>query len=194
MFQQLLQEVVWEQHDDLLEDGRKVPMPRKIAYQAEDPANPRLIYDYENLDTPLRPTAWTPVVHLLKQKAEEALGLDAEQCGFNSAHLNWYRDGGDHVSWHTDEDVPLYGPEPVIASVSLGATRDFVLRSLTAEDEKSDGPAEWLRYTLAGGSLLVMRGTTQRYFEHSVRKTGLPCGPRINITFRRVVLPATSEM
>merc|ERR1711907_725257 len=49
MFEQLLQEVAWEQHDDLLDDGRRVPMPRKIAYQAEDPANPRLIYDYENL-------------------------------------------------------------------------------------------------------------------------------------------------
>lgn len=48
-------------------------------------------------------------------------------CAFNSCLLNHYRSGDDHMSWHSDNE-PLYGQQPVIASVSFGDTRDFVLR------------------------------------------------------------------
>ena len=94
------------------------------------------------------------------------------------------------MSWHTDEDVPLYGTAPAIASISFGATRRFVLRRMTgkpyAEDWRPASCNEMVDYSLVDGSLLVMRGATQRHWEHSVCKearcTG---GARINITFRQ---------
>ena len=64
----------------------------------------------------------------LKLRAEAPTGET-----FDSAHLNLYRSGADHVSWHTDEDIELYGNEPAIASLSFGATREFVLRRMEGE-------------------------------------------------------------
>ena len=162
--------------------------PRLIAYQASDPS---LVYSYEGLTTPLHPAPFTPAVAAIKEKAEALTGET-----FNSCHLNLYRTGGDHVSWHTDEDPPLYGPAPKIASVSFGATRDFVLRRMEgtpyAPDWAPATPSAMVRYTLGAGSLLIMSGSTQRHWEHCVlkepRKPGeAVAGPRINITFRRVV-------
>lgn len=179
----------WAQHEDLLPDGRVILQPRLIAYQADDPA---LVYSYEGLTRPLHPAPFTPHVAAIKAQVEELTGER-----FNSCHLNLYRGGGDHVSWHTDEDGELYGPAPCIASVSFGAARDFVLRRMrgapSGPDWRPSEPTQMWRYALGGGSLLVMSGTTQRHWEHCVLKQSAdasgeaPAGPRINMTFRTVV-------
>jgi len=124
-------------------------------------------------------------VEQILHKVEEVSGES-----FNSVHLNLYRDGRDHVSWHTDEDVPLYGPSPCIASVSFGAERAFLMRRMTGEpyedDWKPESPSHVHRFVLGDGALLVMRGATQRHWEHCVQKESDLGGQRINLTFRRV--------
>jgi alkylated DNA repair dioxygenase AlkB len=101
---------------------------------------------------------------------------------FNTALGNFYRDGRDGVSWHAD-DEPELGPEPVIASLSLGATRRFLLR------KKADH-TQCLEFKLTHGSLLWMSGDTQQVWQHSIPKASPTVGPRINLTFRAIHSPA----
>jgi alkylated DNA repair dioxygenase AlkB len=92
--------------------------------------------------------------------------------------LNLYRDGRDGMGWHAD-DEPELGPQPAIASLSLGATRRFRLRHRRRRDTG-------VTLDLAHGSLLLMAGATQRHYVHAVPKTARPVGERINLTFRYV--------
>jgi len=99
-------------------------------------------------------------------------------CGFgeyNAVLINRYRDGNDHISWHSDDDFG--DPEPNIASITLGAARPFRLRSRA---DKSNV----VEYAPQHGSLLVMRGRTNGEWEHMVPKTAKRVGERINLTFR----------
>ncbi|VVB03846.1 unnamed protein product [Arabis nemorensis] len=120
---------------------------------------------------------------------------------FNSLLLNRYKGANDYVGWHAD-DEKLYGPTPEIASVSFGCERDFVLKKKKHEEsslEKTgDGGSARKRLkrssrddqqslTLKHGSLLVMRGYTQRDWIHSVPKRAKAEGTRINLTFRLVM-------
>ncbi|KAL1515641.1 hypothetical protein AB1Y20_002259 [Prymnesium parvum] len=180
----LQHEVQWEQHDDRLRDGRLLSQARLISYQAHEEGH---VYSYPGISRALRASRFTPSVDALRHRVEERTGLK-----FNAAHINLYRDGGDHVSWHTDEDVQLYGHDPTIASLSFGATRRFVLRRMSGmpyTQEWQPSPSnEMVEFSLGNGSLLVMRGMTQRHWEHCVGKESVnSAGPRINITFRQVV-------
>ena len=84
------------------------------------------------------------------------------------------------MGWHSDNESEL-GPQPVIASLSLGATRRFVLKHRREASRKLELP-------LAHGSLLVMRGDTQANYKHSLPRTARPVGERINLTFRRILV------
>ena len=97
---------------------------------------------------------------------------------FNSALVNFYRNGQDGVGWHSDNEA-CNGPEPTIASVSIGATRRFDLR------HRETG--ETIKIQLRSGSLLVMAGKSQQCWVHQVAKTKRVQEPRINLTFRRVI-------
>lgn len=121
----------------------------------------------------MEPEAWTPPHLEIKAAIERETGAV-----FNSVLLNLYRNGQDGVAWHSD-DEPELGPEPVIASVSFGATRRFQLRHKTRKDLKHE-------FALTHGSLLVMRGPTQQHWDHQVPKTARPVEPRINLTFRAI--------
>ncbi|MED6124052.1 Alpha-ketoglutarate-dependent dioxygenase alkB 2 [Stylosanthes scabra] len=116
---------------------------------------------------------------------------------FNSLLLNRYKGGNDYVGWHAD-DEKLYGSTPEIASLSLGCGRDFFLKKKPCKKscDGSDEPArkrlkksshgDQHTFRLKHGSLLVMRGYTQRDWVHSVPKRAKADGTRINLTFRRV--------
>jgi len=149
--------------------GRRLPIPRLQAWHGDPDAS----YSYSHIA--LDPEPWTPPLAEIRRAAEAAAGTT-----FNSVLVNLYRDGRDSVGWHSDDEAEL-GPEPVIASVSLGATRRFQLRhrSLAGVRHQLD---------LTHGSLLLMRGPTQRHWSHQVPKTSRPVGPRINLTFRRVTV------
>ena len=97
---------------------------------------------------------------------------------FNSCLLNLYRDGKDSQGWHADNEA-VYGTMPTIASVTLGAPRDFILRRTVDNSTK-------LAVTLGEGDLLIMRGPLQQHWQHSVPKRAHVQGERINLTFRRI--------
>lgn len=166
-------EVPWEQKAISMM-GRKVMQPRLVAWFGD----PDAIYTYSGLRNV--PLPWIPALLTIKARAEQDAGAE-----FNSVLANLYRDGRDSMGFHSDSEKEL-GKDPVIASVSLGATRRFQLRYA---GKKKGVPGRDI--DLPGGSLLVMRGTTQHFWRHGVPKEGGAVGPRINLTFRRI-LPAAS--
>ncbi len=163
LFDDLWAEIRWERHRVRIR-GRVVDCPRLSAWEGE------AAYSYSGLT--LRPAPWTPRVADIRRRVEAATG-DA----FNSVLANLYRDGADRMGWHAD-DEPELGPSPVIASVSFGAPRRFLLRP------KRGGAS--VPIALEPGSLLVMRGATQRHWMHSLPATRRPVGPRLNLTYRRI--------
>lgn len=108
----------------------------------------------------------------LRTRLADELGVD-----FNSVLANRYRDGRDRMGWHAD-DEPELGDRPCIASLSLGATRRFSLKARQGDDR--------LTLALPHGSLLLMRGHTQRNYRHALPPTARPVGGRINLTFRHI--------
>ena len=163
----LRREVPWKQSEIRLY-GRTVREPRLGCWMGDAGA----VYRYSG--TVFRPEPWIAPVLGVKQAVEAATGQV-----FNSVVLNLYRDGRDAMGWHSD-DEPELGPAPVIASVSLGGVRRFLLRERRA-GARSSGIA------LAHGSLLVMAGDLQQRYRHSVPRTAKPVAARVNLTFRRIL-------
>jgi alkylated DNA repair dioxygenase AlkB len=123
---------------------------------------------------------WTDELRVLKDVAEKAVG-----CTLNYAVLNYYRDGSDHIGYHSDKVADLVKDSPIV-SISLGATRDFVLK-------KKETPGVTTTIALAPGSMLTMEGKTQQYYQHCVpERKGCKEG-RINITFRHVREPSRKQ-
>ncbi len=168
LFASLMAEVAWEQRSVVIA-GRSIPQPRLVAWMGEA----GLSYTYSGLT--LSPSPWTPTLAKIKAVVEELTGT----C-FNTVLANLYRHGHDSIGFHSD-DEPELGPEPTIASVSLGETRRFVLKS------KTNHPKQQFEFDLVAGSLLVMRGRTQEVYTHGVPKAAGQMGPRINLTFRNIV-------
>ena len=117
---------------------------------------------------------------------------------FNAILTRLYFDGKDNIAWHTDGRIFL-GPEPVIASLSLGATSKFQLRRMIDVWPTASTPHGGLdlstperELTLQGGDLLIMRGPTQRHWHHRVPQERRRNQPRININFR-YILPERTE-
>lgn len=161
--------VPWR-HEPIRLFGREVLQPRLTAWYGDAGAT----YRYSGLT--MEPLPWTAPLHQLRQQVEAATGSR-----FNSVLLNLYRTGQDSMGYHAD-DEPELGPEPVIASLTLGATRTFRLKP---RPSLPPGPAA-LSLALTTGSLLVMRGPTQRNWLHALPKITRPVGPRLNLTFRLV--------
>ena len=162
---QLTAEVAWEQRAIRL-FGQAIPQPRLTAWYGDPAAR----YTYSGLSW--EPLPWTPTLLSLRQRIAAATNAP-----LNSVLLNRYRDGRDSMGWHSD-DEPALGPAPVIASLSLGATRRFRLRP------RAGLPHSPFGLDLPSGSLLLMRGPTQQHWQHALPKTARPVGPRLNLTFR----------
>jgi alkylated DNA repair dioxygenase AlkB len=161
LFEQLMALTPWRQEVATLM-GRRVPIPRLTAWHGAAG------YVYSGIE--MTPAPWNPPLLELKSVAEACAGQ-----AFNSVLLNLYRDGRDSVSWHADNE-PGLGRDPVIASVSLGATRRFQMKHRRREAR--------IALDLPAGSCLVMAGATQHHWLHQVPKTSRPVGLRINLTFR----------
>lgn len=151
--------------------GREVATPRQVSFHGE----PHAHYGYSGRVWTPRP--WTPQLAALRDRLLSALGVR-----FDCVLVNHYRDGRDAMGWHAD-DEPELGPDAprdvLIASVSLGAPRRFLLRHRQRTAERR---ALWL----GEGNLLVMGGATQQHHEHAVPRTAKAVGPRMNLTFRLV--------
>lgn len=165
--QHLLTQINWQQ-EPIKIFGKEVMQPRLTAWygNADKP------YTYSCIT--MQPNSWTDILTAIKTKIETAANIQ-----FTSALLNLYRDGQDSMGWHRDNETAL-GTNPVIASVSFGASRVFQLRDYASK--KSLQSIE-----LTHGSLLLMSGATQHYWEHRIPKTSKPAGRRVNLTFRKIV-------
>jgi len=164
--QALLREVAWEVHRIRI-FGREVDSPRLSCWIGDPGAR----YRYSGTD--FVPHPWPPALAALRERLAEA--ADGR---FNSVLLNRYRDGGDAMGWHSD-DEPELGPRPLIASLSLGAPRRFLLRHRADHALKRE-------LLLGHGDLLLMAGDTQRLYQHALPRTARPVGERINLTFRQI--------
>lgn len=158
--------VVWRQ-DKIQMFGKRVNIPRLQAYYGDS----MLSYRYSNLT--LQATPWIPCLAELKQRVSEHCQHD-----FNAVLINLYRNQSDSVGWHSD-DEPELGAMPTIASLSFGAVREFQLKHRITKER--------LSISLAAGSLLIMRGKTQQYWQHCVPKRTTTRQPRINLTFRKII-------
>ncbi len=166
LFDELRKAVPWETHRIRL-FGREVDSPRLSCWIGD----PDAVYTYSG--TRFVPRPWPDVLRPVRERLSLELGVD-----FNSALANLYCDGSDSMGWHSDSETEL-GPQPTIASVSLGATRRFALK------QRRD-PSVKLAVDLPPGGLLVMRGDTQANYRHALPRTARPIGARINLTFRRI--------
>ena len=168
---QLLAELPWVQEIYRRPGVEKcIPAPRWTAFIGDDGC------DYTYADLHYAPHPWSPLLSRLRRRVEAVTGQP-----FNCVLANLYRDGQDSVGYHAD-DEPELGPSRdniVVASLSLGAERRFVLKHRRTGVRTN--------FELGHGRLLVMRGQTQHRYIHALPKTKRPVGPRLNLTFRVVV-------
>lgn len=164
-FQQMQQNLQWRQ-DDISMFGKRVKIPRLQAWYGDS----NLSYRYSNMTLTAQP--WTKTLQTLKATVSEYCLVD-----FNAVLANLYRNQNDSVGWHSDNEVEL-GDSPTIASLSFGAKREFQLKHINSKEKFS--------LVLAPGSLLVMRGATQNYWQHCLPKRAKTIAPRINLTFRKI--------
>jgi len=155
--------IVWKQ-ESMNMYGKKIDFPRLTAWYGNNDKP----YSFSGIT--LQPLPWSSEILSIKSKIEPVA-----KTAFNSVLLNLYRDGNDSISWHTDAEKEL-GTNPVIASVNFGATRKFQLRHIKTKEK--------LEIELTHGSLLIMQGELQHFWQHQVPKTSKVVGERINLTFR----------
>ncbi|MEC5218089.1 alkylated DNA repair dioxygenase AlkB [Actimicrobium sp. GrIS 1.19] len=168
MFQELSASTAWRQEQITL-FGKRHWQPRLVAAHGDAGTQ----YTYSGLTLPMHP--WSALLQQIRRDIEAASGRT-----FNSVLLNLYRNEQDSMGWHSDDESEL-GPAPVIASLSLGATRIFKLRHKTRRELKTAA------LPLTDGTLLLMAGATQQHWKHAVDKERGPAGARINLTFRLIV-------
>jgi alkylated DNA repair dioxygenase AlkB len=163
VFERLLIETPWRE-ESVFVYGKRHLQPRLTAWYGD------ASYTYSGLR--LEPLAWTALLLEIRTAVEAACGQR-----FNSVLLNRYRNERDGMGMHSD-DEPELGNDPVIASLSYGATRSFILRH--KRDKRS------VRLPLEDGSLLLMSGQLQRNWLHGINKSTRPLGERLNLTFRYI--------
>jgi alkylated DNA repair dioxygenase AlkB len=165
--EQLRQSINWQQ-EEIRMFGKQLPLPRLTAWYGDKG------YTYSGLYN--APQPWLPVLLELKERVEQASGHT-----YNSVLLNYYRSGQDSMGWHSDDEKEL-GPQPGIASLSFGGERTFAFRH---RSRKELAP---VKIKLQHGSLLLMQGPTQHFWQHQVAKTTRAVEPRINLTFRNILV------
>lgn len=161
-YSHLLEATPWREYQMPMYD-KVVTAPRMVAWYGASG---------ENGENAL---SWTTELLVLKHKVENETGLK-----FNAVLLNLYRNGNDSVAWHSDREHQI-GSNPNIASLTFGQTRPFRFR------HKTDKEIGQLEIPLHHGTLLLMSGTTNTFWEHHIPKSGREMLPRINLTFRQVL-------
>jgi alkylated DNA repair dioxygenase AlkB len=167
LFRELRSAVQWQQ-DPITLFGKTYMQPRLTAFLGEGGKT----YSYSGIT--MKPAPFPPALSALRQKVEMLCDTH-----FNTCLLNLYRDGRDSNGWHSDDEKEL-GSNPPIASVSLGQARYFHLRH-----RKKKSPTH--KIELGNGSLLLMLGPTQHFWQHQIPKSKCELGERINLTFRRIL-------
>ena len=169
LFSFLMKTTPWRQ-DEIKIFGKSILQPRLSAIYGDH----GISYTYSGLKMPVN--SWTEELEVLKDKVE-----GKSQSQFNLVLINLYRDGNDSMGWHSDDEKEL-GKNPMIASISFGENRNFKLRP-----KKNNPDGQSFSINLESGSLLIMKAETQHFWQHSIRKSKKVLGPRINLTFRKIL-------
>lgn len=162
----LFNTIPWD-YDILHIFGKKIITKRKTAWFGDR----SFAYTYSGSTKYALP--WTKELVALKQLVENRTGTS-----YNSCLLNLYHNGSEGMSWHSDNEKELL-EQGIIASLSLGSERKFSFKHKTTK--------QTISLNLEHGSLLVMRGTTQTHWLHSLPVSKRIHTPRINLTFRNIV-------
>lgn len=167
----LLEDVVWEQRTIVL-FGRRILQPRLLGWASAMPYR----YSGQTLEPRAIPASMRPVIERVRAR----VGVT-----FNHVLINRYRNGHDAMGMHSD-DEPELGENPVLASLSLGVARRFVI-----VPRKKAVPIRKIELLLTHGSLLTMGGRTQHAYRHGVPRQRSVSGERVNLTFRHLLtIPA----
>jgi len=164
LFNTLRNNISWKQ-EQVKVFGKWYLQPRLTAFYAKNTKS----YSYSSLK--LEPLPFSLELLSIKENIENHIQLK-----FTSCLANLYRDGKDSNGWHADDEKEL-GENPVIASLSLGEARFFKFRNKENHLLKE-------KILLEPGSLLIMKGATQHFWQHQLPKTQKKVGERINLTFR----------
>ena len=167
LFDSLKKNIEWKQ-DFIKMFGKSHPIPRLTAWYGDE----KKTYTYSGITMTSLP--WTKELIAVKSKIEVYSKIK-----FNSVLLNYYRNGSDSVAWHSDNEKEL-GTNPIIGSVSFGTERIFKFRQI-------DDSKKTKNVILEHGSLLLMKGDTQQYWEHEIAKTKKKINVRVNLTFRSII-------
>ena len=148
--------------------GRDTKIPRLQCWIGDEGC------EYRYSGKQLNRQIWNQDLTMIRKKIFKELKID-----FNSVLANYYRDGKDSMGWHSDDEKEL-GPDPTIASISFGSERDLVFRNRINK--------EILSIPQTNGCLILIDGKTQKNWQHSIKKTQKIIGPRINLTFRNIII------
>ena len=170
LFYNLVTELPW-QEDIVTLFGKTHVTTRQIVWMGDS------YIDYQYSGHTRQTIPWTDTVFHVKQHVEQQLLILGIDVNFNSCLLNYYPSGEDGMGYHADDEREL-GEQPVIASLSLGATRKFVFKHKKTQDK--------VELYLESGQLIVMHGETQNFWKHSITKTKKVTTGRISLTFRQI--------
>jgi len=173
LFNELLSTLEWQQPSIQIA-GKSLPIPRLQHWMGDPQVNLR----YSGAVFQSKP--WCTSLMVLRDLLQQSCGVR-----FNSVLVNLYEHGQHGVGWHADDEKEL-GSSPYIASLSLGATRRFDIKTKPNYLPQAAHLSKRLSFELACGDLLIMKGSTQRHWLHSLPKTTKVVGARINLTFRNV--------
>ena len=171
LYNTLLNELPW-QSDIVTLFGKTHITTRQIVWMGDTDA------DYQYSGHVRQTVPWSDIVFHVKQKIEQALAEVGVTTNFNTCLLNYYPSGADGMGYHADDEKEL-GHQPVIASLSLGATRKFVFKHKKTQDK--------VELYLESGQLVVMHGDTQTFWKHTITKTKTVDAGRISLTFRHML-------
>ena len=149
--------------------GKEIVTKKRIAWYADEGKS----YTYSG--STFHPDQWNELLLEIKKHVEQYIKFQ-----FNSVLLNEYPNGKVGMGWHSDDEREL-GIDPIIASLSFGANRDFIFK------HKTNKSYENIKIHLKSGSLLLMLGSTQHHWKHSLPKRLKVREPRINLTFRKIL-------
>ncbi len=165
-FESLFNQIEWK-NDEAVIFGKHIVTKRKVAWYGDKP------FEYTYSNTTKLALPWTQTLEKLKLFVEQETGES-----FNSCLLNLYHDGSEGMAWHSDDEVDLK-KNGAIASLSFGAERKFCFKHKKTKETVS--------LVLKNGSLIVMKGVTQKHWMHRLPPTKKVDKPRINLTFRTIV-------
>ncbi|MEH6767590.1 alpha-ketoglutarate-dependent dioxygenase AlkB family protein [Psychrobacter sp.] len=171
LYNTLLNELPW-QSDIVTLFGKTHITTRQIVWMGDTDA------DYQYSGHVRQTVPWSDIVFHVKQEIEQALAKIGVTTNFNTCLLNYYPSGADGMGYHADDEKEL-GQQPVIASLSLGATRKFVFKHKKTQDK--------VELYLESGQLVVMHGDTQTFWKHTITKTKTVDAGRISLTFRHML-------